>query len=205
MAFYRKCHVITKLILANEPTDQASKLNHLGCQLSHQGEVDANYELEKFNCKCDTIKRTSKNKTRIGTQIKLHKAMATSPGLYGSENWVLTEKDKKVQAADMRLLTSTLGVTRQDKLTTEAIRKTVKANSLNGTISKYRGRWFNRFTRTDDGRFPRNTLSCKPTGKRILDRPRKRWMSQIWGSAADGSPVHVVVVVEEVTYCVLSC
>jgi hypothetical protein len=50
--------------------------------------------------------------------------MAISVGLYGTENWVLTEKDKnRIQAAVTRFLRSTMGVTRQDRLTDEAIRK----------------------------------------------------------------------------------
>jgi hypothetical protein len=94
---------------------------------------------------CGTIKRTLKNKTRTETQIKFYKVMAVSAGLYGSENWVLTEKDKnRVQAAEMRFLRSTMGVTRQDRLTGEAIRKTLNVNSLNDTTGKYRDNWFNR-------------------------------------------------------------
>jgi hypothetical protein len=65
--------------------------------------------------------------------------MAVFAGLYGSENWVLAEKDKnRIQAAEMRFLRSTMGVTRQDRLNNEAIRKTLNMNSLNDTISKYR-------------------------------------------------------------------
>jgi hypothetical protein len=52
-------------------------------------------------------------------------------GFYGNENWVLTEKDtNRIQAAEMRFLRSMLGVTRQDRLTNEAIQKTLKVNSL---------------------------------------------------------------------------
>jgi uncharacterized GH25 family protein len=73
---------------------------------------------------CGTIKRTSKNKTRTETQIKFYKVMAVSDGLDGSENWVLTEKDtNRIQEAVMRFLRSTMGVTRQDRLTNEIIRK----------------------------------------------------------------------------------
>jgi hypothetical protein len=49
---------------------------------------------------CGTMKETLKNKIRIETQVKFHKVMAMSAGLYGSKNWVLTDKDKnKIQAA----------------------------------------------------------------------------------------------------------
>jgi hypothetical protein len=128
---------------------------------------------------CGTIKRTLKNKTRTETQIKSHKVMAISVGLYGTDNWVLTEKDKnRIQAAEMRFLRSTMGVTRQDRLTNEAIRKKkLNVNSLNHTI--YIDNWFNRIRRMDHSCFPRYMLSYKPTGKRSLGRPRKRWISQV--------------------------
>jgi uncharacterized GH25 family protein len=48
-----------------------------------------------------SIQKTNRNET----QIKFYKAMAISAGLYGSKNWVLTEKDKnRIQAAKMRFL-----------------------------------------------------------------------------------------------------
>jgi hypothetical protein len=106
--------------------------------------------------------------------------MAISAGLNGSKNWVLTEKDKnRIQAAEMRFLRSTMGVTTQDRLTNESIRKTLNANSLYDTISKYRDSWFNHIKRMDHGRSPRYMLSYKPTRKRSLGRPRKRWISQM--------------------------
>jgi uncharacterized protein YydD (DUF2326 family) len=106
--------------------------------------------------------------------------MAVSAGLYGIENWVLTEKDKnRIQAAEMRFLRSTMGVTRQDRLTNEALRKTLNVNSLNNAISKYREKWFNHIGQMDHSRLPRYTLSYKPTRKRSLGHPRKRWISQV--------------------------
>jgi hypothetical protein len=35
-------------------------------------------------------------------------------------------------------------------------------------------------------------LSYKRSGERSLGHPRKRWMSQIWGSTTEESPVHEV-------------
>jgi hypothetical protein len=98
---------------------------------------------------------SKKTKTRTGTQIKFYKVMAVSAGLYGSENWVLTEKDKnRIQEAEMRLQRSTMEVTRQDRLTNKAIRKTLNVNSLNNTINKYGDNWFNHIRRMDHSRFP---------------------------------------------------
>jgi hypothetical protein len=126
MAFCGKRLVRSKLILDNQPIEQVSRFNYLGCQLSYQDEVDVNQKLEKFNYMCSTIKRTPKNKIRTETHIKFYKVMAVSAGLYGNENWVLTEEDKnRTQAAEMRFLRSTMGVTRHDRLINVAIRKTL--------------------------------------------------------------------------------
>jgi hypothetical protein len=96
------------------------------------------------------------------TQIKFYKVMAVSAGLYGSEKWVMTEKDKnRIQAAEMRFLSATLGVTRQDRLTNQATGKTLKVDNLNDTISKYRNNWFNNLTHMDHSHFAPYMLSYK--------------------------------------------
>jgi hypothetical protein len=56
IAFCGKWPVRPKLILDNQPTEQVSKFNYLGCQLSYQGEVDVSHKAEKFNYICGTIK-----------------------------------------------------------------------------------------------------------------------------------------------------
>jgi hypothetical protein len=125
---------------------------------------------------------SSGNMTRsFGSQVLMQDNHSISSAcLYGSENWVLSEKDKnRIQAAKMRFLRATLGVTRQDRLTNEAIRKTLKVDNLNDTISKYTDNWFNHLTHMNHSCFPCYMLSYKPTEKRSLGRPRRRWMSQI--------------------------
>jgi hypothetical protein len=136
--------------------------------------------LEKFNYTCGTIKRTLKKTKREQTQIKFYNVMALYAGLYGSENWVQTEKDKnRIQATEMRFLRATLKVTGQDRVTNDAIRKTLKVDNLNDSFSQYKDNWFNHLTRMDHSRFPRYMLSYKPTGKRSLGCPRKRGTSHI--------------------------
>jgi hypothetical protein len=66
MAFCGKWPVRSKLILDNRPIEQVSKFIYLGCQLSHQGEVDVNHKLEKFNYMCGTIKITRKKQNQNG-------------------------------------------------------------------------------------------------------------------------------------------
>jgi hypothetical protein len=83
--------------------------------------------------------------------------MAVSAVIYSRDNWVLTEKDRnRIQAAEIRFFRSTLGVTAQDGLSNEVIRKALKISSLSGTISKYS--CFNHILRIDYRRFPRYML-----------------------------------------------
>jgi hypothetical protein len=105
MAFCGKLPVRLKLILDNQPIEQFARFKHLGCQLSYQGEIVVNYKLEKFSYMCGTVQGTSKNKTKMEREITFYKVMAICAGLYGNENWVLTEEDKnKIQEAEMRSL-----------------------------------------------------------------------------------------------------
>jgi hypothetical protein len=71
----------------------------------------------------------------------------------------------------MRFFRSTLGVAIQNTLTKKDIRKTLKVNSLNETISKYRDNWFNHITHSS---FVRYMLSLKCGGRRSLDRTQNR-------------------------------
>jgi hypothetical protein len=112
------------------------------------------------------------NKANFKTQpewkhSQFHKVIAVFASLYGCENWVLTERDKnRIQAEEMRSLRSTLEVTRHDRLSNEAIWKTLKLNSLNNTTIKYRHNWLNHITRMDHSRLLRYKLPHEPSGKR---------------------------------------
>jgi hypothetical protein len=81
------------------------------------------------------------------------------------------------------------------------MRKTLNVSRLNDTISKCWDSWFNHIRRMDHSRFPRYMLSYKPTRKRSRGRPRKRWISQVWGAATGQSPMHEV----EVYIMILPC
>jgi hypothetical protein len=73
----------------------------------------------------------------------------------------------------MRFLRSTLGVTSQDRLTNEAIRKALKVNSFNDTVSKYRDSWLNHITQMDYSDFLQYMLSYKHTRKEKCRPPKE--------------------------------
>jgi len=56
--------------------------------------------------------------------MKFYKVLARPTILYGSETWVTTTRDMtRLEAAEMRLLSSVKGYTRLDKIRSEVIRK----------------------------------------------------------------------------------
>jgi hypothetical protein len=137
-----------------------------------------------------TVKRNLKNKMRMDTQIKFYKNMVVCVGLYGSENWVLTEKDKnRIQAAVMRFFIPMSAVTRQDRLTDEVITKILKVNCLDDTISKYRDNWFNHLTRMDPSRFPRYMLFWKENSRQTKEKMDESYLRSGNGRK---SPLHKV-------------
>jgi hypothetical protein len=72
---------------------------------------------EKINYICRTVLRTLKNTSRPDAQIKFCKTVAVSTGLYGSEAWVMSARDRsRLQAVEMHFLRSVAGLTWQDHL-----------------------------------------------------------------------------------------
>ena len=56
--------------------------------------------------------------------MKFYKVVARPTLLYGSETWVMKERDMtRLEAAEMRFLRSVKGYTRLDKIRSEIIRK----------------------------------------------------------------------------------
>jgi hypothetical protein len=80
-------------------------------------------KINRFQRICGIIRKHLK-KTRTDTQMKFYKVLARPTILYGSETWVTTTRDMtRLEAAEMRLLSSVKGYTRLDKIRSEVIRK----------------------------------------------------------------------------------
>jgi len=108
--------------------------------------------------------------------MKFYKVVARPSLLYGSENWVTTQKDMtRLEAAEMRFLRSVMGYTRLDKTRSEFIRKELEISGIQDVRLKYKQNWINHLERTDNTRLPKHALNYKPRGRRNRGRPRKRW------------------------------
>lgn len=176
MAHRGKFPVRTKIIMDNQPLEQISHFEYLGCNISYEVDHDIENKINKFQRICGTINRTLRNKTRKDTKIKFYKTMAVPILTYGSESWVVKETDKrKLQAAEMRFLRKVKGCTRRDQIRNEDIRQELGIYNLNEKIANQREQWKQHLSRMHVERIPAMVKNYKPQGKRDVGRPWRRW------------------------------
>jgi hypothetical protein len=125
---------------------------------------------------CGPVHRNLKNKTRKETRLTFYKTMAVPALMYGSEIWVPTKKVQiRIQSTEMNFLRKTKGCTKLDHITNQMIRTELNIYPVNDTIEQYRNNWFQHINRVQDTRLPKRALQYRPSGKREIGRPKKRW------------------------------
>jgi hypothetical protein len=50
---------------------------------------------------------------------------------------------------------------------------------VNDTVEQYRNNWLQHINRMKDSRLPKRTLQYRPSGKRDIGRPKKRWRDAV--------------------------
>jgi hypothetical protein len=91
---------------------------------------------------------------------------------------------KKLQAAEMKFMRKTAGLTLWDHKRNEDILKNLKIEPVSKFIQNYRANWKNPIERMDSSRIPNNLLNYRPHGKRSIGRPLKRWSETVTGNLA---------------------
>ena len=78
----------------------------------------------------------------------------------------------------MKFLRHLLGITKLDKEKNKCIREKTGAQNIVKEIKQYQEKWLQHVQRMDTNRIPKQSLQCKPKGRRNIGRPRKRWRDQ---------------------------
>jgi hypothetical protein len=108
--------------------------------------------------------------------MKFYKVVARPAQLYDSETWLTAKGDvARLEAAEIRFRRSVKGYTSLDNIRREVIRKELEMDGIQDVRAKYKQNWINHLERTDSTRLQKHGLNYKPTGRRDLGRPRKRW------------------------------
>ena len=84
-----------------------------------------------------------------------------------------------MHASEMRFLRIIKGVTTCDKHRNTAIRESLDIESLLLRIERSQLRWFGHVSRDPYKRLPKQTLYAKVNRKRLVGRPRTRWLYYI--------------------------
>jgi hypothetical protein len=94
----------SKIEIYSTILEKVKQFNHLGYELSLEGEMDFDKEINRFqNISC-TIREHLK-KTRTETHVKFYKLVARPTPLYDSETWVTAKREMtRLEAAEMHFL-----------------------------------------------------------------------------------------------------
>jgi len=111
------------------------------------------------------------------TKISVYKACIISTLLYGSESWTTYSKqERKLQTFHLRCLRRILGISWQDKVTSNEILSRAGIPSMYTLLRQRRLRWLGHTHRMDDGRIPKDLLYGElATGVRSRGRPYLRF------------------------------
>jgi hypothetical protein len=98
---------------------------------------------------------------------------------FGSEAWVLKKREEqRLATIQMKFLRHLLGITKLDKENNQSIREKTGAENIVNEIKQYQKKWLQHVQRMDRNRIPKQTLQYRPTGRRNIGGPRKRWRDQ---------------------------
>jgi hypothetical protein len=115
------------------------------------------------NCKNTKEENQERNKSKILQN-------------YGSETWTPRKRDwNRIQVAEMKYLRTVKGCTRLDQIRNEDIRNELGISPLGEKIMEYRNKWIAHLQRMEHTRNPLQAYKYQPSGKRDIDRPRRRW------------------------------
>lgn len=186
LAFRGKEPVRSKIVINGKIIEQVRNFKYLGVEISYDGETDIQSKLGKFLKVTGLINRTLRaNKTRRETRIKVYNTLAIPMLTYGSEVWALRKTDKRrLEAAEMRFMRQTAGVTLRDKKRSTEIRNLLGVTSVVQRVKRYRKNWRTHVNRMEDHRSPKMIQHYTPTEKRPKGRPRRRILET---SSSDGT------------------
>ena len=123
---------------------------------------------------------TSK-KIRLGTKLRLYKAIVVPTALYASETWRTTKAiQRKIDAFQQRCLRKILGITYRDRVKNEEVMKRTGQGRLQDVVAGRRLQFWGHVVRMEDCRIPKSALSWFPAGgKRKQGHPRHTWRRTI--------------------------
>ena len=99
---------------------------------------------------------------------------------YGHESWVTTKiLDSRIQAADMKVLRLTKGVTRRDRIRSAGIYEKFHIKPILDVIREGKCRWLGHVLRREPPSMLREVVNYKVKGTRPRGRSRTTWLKSM--------------------------
>ena len=128
-----------------------------------------------------SIRKTVFGNKELSNEAKMtvYNAVVVPTLVYGCETWVLKDRDKtRLQAAEIKVLRSGVGVTSLECVRNEAIRERLKQEAVVAQVKRRRDLWTEEMIE-NEGSLVNKVMKGQVAGKRPRGRPRKRWRDEL--------------------------
>jgi hypothetical protein len=85
---------------------------------------------------------------------------------------------KQLEEAQVRCMRPPLGLRSEEKQKNVDITSKLNHDNIVDEIRNYQQNWLKHVNRIENNRLPKLALQYQPHGKRVIDRPRRRWRKQ---------------------------
>ena len=170
--------------IEGENIEQVTTFKYLGVNIEQTGSIELEIaeRITKTNKLYYAINKGFTNRTEISrhTKMKVFKVIYRPILTYGSESWILTQRQKsKITAVEMRYLRRVKGVTRKDRIRNEHIREELEIIPILDFIEQKQLGWWGHLIRLKERTPVIQVWESRTQGRRKRGRPKKTWDSTI--------------------------
>jgi cysteinyl-tRNA synthetase len=160
--------------------EQVNEFKYLGVTINNKGKEDTeiNQRISAATKLYHTLGKIFIGKKEITrkTKMTVYQTIFRPVLTFGSESWVMTERQKnRMQAIEMKSHRTTLGITKKDHKRNDDIREELRIESITTTIEKNQLKWYGCLIRMADARQVRRTWDARINPKRTRGRPPESW------------------------------
>ena len=112
-----------------------------------------------------------RQKNKFESQGEVYKTVVRPAMMYGAETWAVKKaQEKKLDAAEMRMLRWMSGVTKLDRIRNERIRGTTKVGEISKKVQESMLKWYGHVLRREDEYIGKIVMGMEVPGKRRRDQ-----------------------------------
>ncbi|KAA5655339.1 hypothetical protein F3G58_31385, partial [Pseudomonas aeruginosa] len=170
----------TPISLDGTPLPVCQDFRYLGSVIQSDGELDrtVRHRIDAGWMKWRQVTGTiCDSHIPLPLKGKIYKTLIRPAVLYGSACWTTKVADeRRLHAAEMRMLRWMCGVTRMDRIRNEYVRGSLKVAPVTEKLRSARLGWYGHVMRRNENEVGKRVLTMNVEGYRGRGRPKKKWM-----------------------------